>query len=80
MRSSRGEVLVHLSDPFVLKEGSDNRNLAELDEEVFKKGPRPEQVKASPQVKFQTPIGTQHVPTPERFFVQLTAPILLQSD
>jgi len=75
LRSSREEVLVHLSDPLVLKEGGDDRASEELEKKVFEKDPRQEQIKASAQVKFQTPIKTQHVPTPERFVVQPTTPI-----
>jgi len=35
LRSSRGEVLVYLSDPLVLKEGNDDRKSADLEDEVF---------------------------------------------
>jgi len=83
LKSSRKEVLVHLSDPLVLKEGSDDRASGELKEKVFVKDPRQEQITASPQVKPQTPIRTQPVPTPERFLVRPTAPTspqLNQSD
>jgi len=52
LRSSRKEVLVHLSDPLILKKVGDNRILGEVKDENFKENPRQEQVKASPQVKF----------------------------
>jgi len=80
LRSSRGEALVHLSYPLVLKEGGDDRASGELEEEVFEKDSRQEHVTASPQVKPQTPIRTQPVPTPERFLVRPTAPISPQLD
>jgi len=51
LRSSREEVLVHLSDFLVLKKGGDDRISGEIKSDVFEKNSQQEQVKASQEVK-----------------------------
>jgi len=79
LRSSKGELLVHLSDPKTLQGAASAEPQLETDddqfeqEEVFEKDPRQDQaqiqgVKVS--TRTQSPVRTQPVATPERQFIR----------
>jgi len=79
LRSSKGELLVHLSDPKTVQGAASAEPQLEVDddqfeqEEVFEKDPRQHQaqiqgVKVS--TRTQSPVRTQPVATPERQFIR----------